>query len=243
MIEALTEFAEKVAETAKEGSEKVKGFADSNRPIEKNVEQPSLKDDRQPESSRFSDSERPVDSRGVEQPKLLSKENMEDYQLNSTYKERLDRVPKNPENGIWSGEIGESKYVPKSEEAQAELKSKNLDGINYKNAQADFHPISHRTVEIEHMGSQRYGKSGNFEQCDQKLADQWNTDNKDNRNDWTSRDAANYRTENKLTWHECNDMKTCELVPQSVHKVCTHLGGVSECRKKEEIQTGGIFDE
>ena len=70
MIEALTEFAEKVAETAKEGSEKVKGFADSNRPIEKNVEQPSLKDDRQPESSRFSDSERPVDSRGVEQPKL-----------------------------------------------------------------------------------------------------------------------------------------------------------------------------
>lgn len=239
------EVAKEVAiDVAKEGVEKVKSFVDSKRPIEKNIEQPKLKNSNDRlEKPRFFDSERPTNNRGIEQPKLSLKENVENNWLNSTYEERLSHVPKNPENGTWLGEIGESKYIPKNEEAHEELKSKNLDGIDYKNAQVDFHPISYKTVEIDYMSSQRYGRNGNFEQCDKKLAEQWNAENKFDRNNWTSRDAANYRTENKLTWHECNDMKTCELVPQSVHKVCTHLGGVSECRKNEKIQTGGIFDE
>lgn len=93
------------------------------------------------------------------------------------------------------------------------------------------------------MSEQRYGKGGNFEQCDQKCAEKCNNEAKDGRTDCTARDVATYRDKNKPSWHECNDMKTCELVPKSIHSACTHLGGVSECKKRDAIDTGGIFDE
>lgn len=66
------EVAKEVAiDVAKEGVEKVKSFVDSKRPIEKNIEQPKLKNSNDRlEKPRFFDSERPTNNRGIEQPKL-----------------------------------------------------------------------------------------------------------------------------------------------------------------------------
>ena len=40
-----------------------------------------------------------------------------------------------------------------------------------------------------------------------------------------------------------NDMKTCDLIPQKINDYFGHLGGVSECRKCEQMTDGGDFDE
>lgn len=97
---------------------------------------------------------------------------------------------------------------------------------------------------IDNMSENRYGKGGNFEQCDQKCADQWNKEGRDGKNDWTARDVANWRKENGYTWHERNDMKTCDLIPTKINDYFGHLGGVGECKRRDdENSKDGGFDE
>lgn len=77
---AATETAEVTSETAEvtggvasKGFENISPFSDSARPTEGNMELPKLKDsDRLSEARQFSDSDRPSDSMGVEQPQLKS---------------------------------------------------------------------------------------------------------------------------------------------------------------------------
>ena len=53
-----------------------------------------------------------------------------------------------------------------------------------------------------------------------------------------------WREENGYSWHERNDMKTCDLVPTKVNDYFGHLGGVAECKKRDAAQNnGGDFDE
>lgn len=247
MIEAAEKLSKKTEVGSKElkspGIEQREPFSDSSRPDKRNMELPNLEHSTNfSEAYRFSDSECPFEKNGIEQPQVKDINNTFENKCQSTLKERMDHVPKNPENGKYLGEIGESKYIPNDPEAKKQLAERGVDGIEYKNGIPDFKPVSEATVVIDNMSEKRYGKGGNFEQCDKKCAEQWNIEGRENRTDWSPRDVANYRAENKLTWHECNDMKTCELVPQSIHRVCTHLGGVSECRKKDVVNTGGIFD-
>lgn len=75
-------------------------------------------------------------------------------------------------------------------------------------------------------------------------AEKWNKIAKDGKTDWTGRDVEDWREINKFTWHERNDMTTCDLVPTSIHNICRHLGGVAECKRLENQQKGEkIFDE
>ena len=83
------------------------------------------------------------------------------------------------------------------------------------------------------MTGKRHGKGGNFEQCDEKCAEQWNKEGKDGKTDWTARDVQKWREENSYSWHERNDMKTCDLIPTEVNDYFGHLGGVAECKNKE----------
>ena len=39
-----------------------------------------------------------------------------------------------------------------------------------------------------------------------------------------------YRSEQKLTWHECNDCRTIQLIPSEIHRFFNHLGGISELK-------------
>lgn len=135
----------------------------------------------------------------------------------STYEERLKQTPVN--NGIWEGTRGESKFCSDNPEANKFLKEANLDGINYENCIPDFSEVSKGEVKISDMSESR---PKNFRQADEQLASQ---------RDCTPREVAEWREINGYTWHECNDMATCQKIPSSVNSTFGHLGGVSECKK------------
>ncbi len=175
----------------------------------------------------------------------ITSDNASESDYPSSYKERIDRTPsETSDRGEWTGERGESTYIP-SDEAMKELLAQfGLEGIEYKDGIPDFSKCSACTVEIDNMGSTRYGEDGNFAQCDAKAAEQWNKEGRDGKTDWTARDVKKWREENGYSWHERNDMKTCDLVPTKVNDYFGHLGGVAECKKRDAAQnSGGDFDE
>lgn len=45
-----------------------------------------------------------------------------------------------------------------------------------------------------------------------------------------ARDIEGWRTSSGLTWHECQDGRTMQLVPTTIHDACRHSGGVSTMR-------------
>ena len=186
-------------------------------------------------------------------PELLQKKEavsnwwgeLENDEYPSTYEDRINQTPKEiSDRGIWTGERGESKYIPTDKEILEILAKYGLNGIEYRDGIPDFSGCSEATVTIDNMSENRYGKGGNFEQCDQKCADQWNKEGRDGKNDWTARDVANWRKENGYTWHERNDMKTCDLIPTKINDYFGHLGGVGECKRRDdENSKDGGFDE
>ena len=183
-------------------------------------------------------------------PDKLIEPSVESCDYPSTYKERLDRTPttENP-RGKWSGDRGESMFVPTDDRFRELLQSKGVEGINYKDAIPDFGPIAEAKVIIQGMSQHRHsliGENGerivgNYEKADIECAKAWNLEQRDGKDDWTHEDVKNWREANGCTWHEDNDMKTCCLVPTEVHDVCRHLGGVSEI-KNILNQIGGFDD-
>lgn len=171
----------------------------------------------------------------------VSKDVKESKEYFSTYEERLNQTPKeDSDRGIWEAERGESKFIPYDQEIKEILGKYGLDGIAYKDGIPDFSGVSESTVEIDHMTEIR---PDNFRQCDEQCAEQWSKENRDGRTEWTPRDVAQWRKENGYSWHERNDMKTCDLVPAKINDYFGHLGGVSECRKRDSVENGGDFDE
>lgn len=163
----------------------------------------------------------------------------------SSYKERIAQTPREvSDRGEWTGERGESTYIPRDPSMKALLAQFGLEGIEYKDGIPDFSKCSACTVEIDNMSSSRCGEGGNFAQCDAKAAELWNKEGRDGKTDWTARDVQKWREANGYSWHERNDMKTCDLVPTRVNDYFGHLGGVAECKKRDAAQIdGGEFDE
>lgn len=175
----------------------------------------------------------------------------------NTYEDRIGCTPKEDSNlGKWEGDRGESKFVPNSETLEGKaaldkLAEKDLDGIEYKNAEPDFSKCAEATVEIDHMTENRYDyegidgawQQGNFTQADIKCAEKWNSEAKDGRTDWDARSVYEWRHENTCSWHERCDTRTMDLVPYDIHSHCKHLGGVSECKVRDSVDLGGGFDE
>lgn len=183
-------------------------------------------------------------------PDKLIRSSVESCDYPSSYKERLDRTPsiENP-NGKWSGDRGESMFIPTADRVREILRNKGLEGIIYKDGIPDFNPISEAKVTIQGMSQHRLSQMGengerivgNYEKADTECAKAWNLEQRDGKDDWTHQDVKKWREANECTWHEHNDMKTCSLVPTEVHKVCSHLGGVSEI--KNILNQIGGFDE
>lgn len=143
--------------------------------------------------------------------------------------------------GIWSGEPGNSKWIPNRDEAPKQpygnektwgeiLDENDIDGIEFKDGEPDFTSVSKGSVKIEDFTTNR---DDNFYQADQNLAQQWNKEKKDSKSDWTIPDIRQYRKEEKLTWHERSDMQNMDLVPQEVHGNIPHTGGISKKKKLE----------
>ena len=151
----------------------------------------------------------------------------------STYEERIAQTPTEGLNGNWTGDRGESTYIPNDPELKDLLAQYGKTGVDYVNGMPDFSPFTKTEVKIEDMSSERYN---NFSQADELCADKWNEMAMDNRTDWTPRDIADFRRDNGFTWHECNDRETCQLVPSAINdKPFSHLGGVSECKHYEQL--------
>jgi hypothetical protein len=160
------------------------------------------------------------------------------FEFPSSYEERKLHTPREGDRGQWEDERGESKYIPADSEIRNILKQHGLDGINYKDGIPDFSKVSESTVEIDNMTGNR---QKNFEQCDEKCAEQWNKEERDGRIDWTARDVADWRREFGYSWHERNDMKTCDLIPAKINTYFGHLGGVGEIKIRNSKDGG--FDE
>lgn len=168
----------------------------------------------------------------METEKTQKKEDEGRYEsgIYSTYEERIRHTPQGENGrGMWTGKRGESKFIPADDEIKAILKQFNLDGIIYKDGIPDFSKCSKLTIEIANMTQMR---GINRKQCDEKCAKIWNKK--------TGREVEKWRADNKYTWHERNDMKTCDLVLTKIHRFFGHLGGVAECKKRDG---GDEFDE
>lgn len=160
--------------------------------------------------------------------------NREIKQHDDEYKKKLDQTPINN----WTGQRGESKFVCD------ECKPYGVDGIEYKNAEPDFGPVSVGKCKISGMTSQRLssidaetGKRiiGNYEKYDNAMGKELEGMGfKKVDGNWVGPDGTKY------TRHERCDGKTMELVPTEIHKKCTHSGGVSTCKAIEN--QGGEFD-
>lgn len=183
-------------------------------------------------------------------PDKLIESSVESCDYPSTYEERLDRTPtmENP-HGKWTGDRGESMFVPTDDGVREILQNKGLEGINYRDGIPDFGPISEAKVTIQGMSQHRLSQIGengertvgNYEKADIECAKAWNLEQRDGKDDWTNKDVEKWRKTNGYTWHEHNDMKTCSLVSTAVHEVCRHLGGVSEI--KNILNRIGGFDD
>lgn len=155
--------------------------------------------------------------------------------------------------GRFLGEKGNSEFMPNSKTALEKMIEYGKNTVEYKDGYPDFSPFTeHNTefgklkceVEIPHMTDQRenpsweYGRRprgtahnpnndlGNFAQADNALLLKMQELNPNA----TVNDVVQFRKDNQLTWHECADGKTMQLVPQAIHDACRHSGGVSEMK-------------
>jgi len=140
-------------------------------------------------------------------------------------------------NGSWTGEVGNSTWIPNSEKIPDPMNGKNgnpngltwkeildkyeIDGITFKDGDPDFSKVMKDQIQIDDFTTDR---RVNFNQADIALAEKW---------DVSPREVADWRKENNYTWHECKDCKTMQLVPCEVHNNIPHEGGIAV--KKREL--------
>jgi NAD+--asparagine ADP-ribosyltransferase len=140
----------------------------------------------------------------------------------SSYEARYNQTPSPINSKVeFEGIRGESLCMlkpPPDPKLKRILDEAGIEGIQYKNGVPDFSPVSKAQVEINYMlgGKGNYGSKArtyNFAQADQKLADQLNNSPELARKfgmepgKIIAKDIDTYRTKNKLTWHEINDVK------------------------------------
>lgn len=149
------------------------------------------------------------------------------------------------EGGNWTGESGNSTWLPNRDEIPKRppdnektwgeiLDQYEIEGVDFKDGEPDFTTTSEGTVEIEDFTEDR---NVNFTQADEKLAEQWTAEGKDSK-EWTAQDIKEYRKENNLSWHERSDMKTLDLTPQEVHGNIPHSGGISALKNSQNSDAG-----
>ena len=125
--------------------------------------------------------------------------------------------------GLTTGRDGKDTIYAHFEDGEAVSESHHAD----KSSMADLH--------------MKYDKPGNFEQADALTAEQWTADGRDGK-EWTAEDVAQYRQEHGLTWHECNDMETMQMIPEAINADFGHLGGVGEVKETQRIVEDALRD-
>lgn len=162
------------------------------------------------------------------EPKILEKLDV---------KIRIEMSSMLPENGgIWSGEKGNSDWIPDDDVVPGDRRGTNSDGktwkelkkeygfdsIPFKDGEPDFSKIAKGEVQIDNFSESR---TKNFAQADIQLAKKRGV---------SPQEIKKWRLENKYTWHECKDCKTMQLVPTEVHGNIPHSGGIAETKSKNK---------
>ena len=170
------------------------------------------------------------------------------------------------ESGVFSGERGNSAFTPYDQKVVDHMREYGQDYVEYRNNEVDFSPFTKHDspwglldceVEIGHMTDQRqnpsweYGRRpagaghdpnydlGNFAQADNALLDRIRETNPNA----TMDDVSDFIESNHLTWHECADGKTMQLVPTDIHDASRHSGGVSEMKYRMAMGNVELSDE
>lgn len=100
----------------------------------------------------------------------------------------------------------------------------NMDGIEYTNGIPNFTKLAWGgDVIIENMQGGDKGRTVNFAKAYKKLSQETGI---------SIKELKSIAKDFKLTWHECNDMKTMQLIPTLINAKFGHLGGVGEINKK-----------
>lgn len=156
----------------------------------------------------------------------------------SDYNKRLVQTPSvNNDYGKWEGKRGESDFILNE---PLDLGDGNkVYKITYKNAVPDFSRYAKAQIDIPSMNANRHD---NFSQADKMLAKYWSKV-KFNGQEWEPSDVTDYRENNNLTWHEMNNMKSMQLVPESINKRFSHFGGVAEYEVYVEKMGGNVTNE
>ena len=137
---------------------------------------------------------------------------------------------------------GNSLCVPKesNKELKEILEKSGVSGIEYKNGVPDFSPTSMAELEIQNMRGGRgiagkLARDSNFSKANKNLVEQIKQSPElaskygfTEGQKITSAGIEDYMKNNKMTWHELNDMKTMQMVPSQVNNQFKHLGGIGE---------------
>ena len=153
------------------------------------------------------------------------------------YESRVSGCPIEGHNGSWDDFRGNSMWRPDREAIPTRynpdgltwgeiLDKYGIEGIEYKDGDPDFSPVSKGEVEIDDFTDDR---TSNFAQADEALAKQKGC---------SPEDVKKWREENGYTWHECRDCKTMQKVPREIHNNMDHSGGVSEYKKAHSNEGG-----
>lgn len=161
------------------------------------------------------------------------KNNFNEYRKNK----KSSQLPKEGDRGHWVGEKGNSAYVPSDPKIKKELKKYGIDRIYYKNGEVDFTPVALETVQIHNMSGESSKKDArryNFKSADNELVRKLNEQG----SKLTVSDIKKLRKKYRLTWHECNDMKTMQLVSSKVNLYFGHTGGIGEINMLFDLLEG-----
>lgn len=170
-----------------------------------------------------------------------------DARIGKLYTERQDRVDQAKGTKCeWTGDPGDSRAIPLTDTQEGRAAADKLaehgqKDVRYRDGVVNFADCSVESVAIDDMTSDI---EGNRSQALRAVADKWNEKGmvQDNGKKWTPNAVRDWASKNRLDFHECSDMRTCQFVPHEIHSYFKHTGGRAECRIREGQQNGGVFD-
>lgn len=163
-----------------------------------------------------------------------------DSRIECLYTSREDRINQaKGTDGIWSGEPGNSRVRPNLETADGRAAYEKLaeygqKDIRFRDGVVDFIKVSVESVTIDKMTSDITKNRG---EALKALAEKWNSEGhaQEDGSKWTPDAVGKWARANKLEFHECSDMKTCQFVPAEIHAYFKHYGGRAECRIRDGL--------
>ena len=173
----------------------------------------------------------------------ISVQNSLDAYFEIKYSNRgYNNTPKS--NGKWSGEAGNSYWLPnrniipeRNQYSNPDGKSwgeildlyKVRNGIQFKEGEPVFDDIAWEEIVLRYEDIGR-NELLRLQQNERSVLHNLAFDKLAKAKGWSLEQTYKYKEENNLVWHEKSDCKTLLLVPRMIHDNITHYGGVSMLR-------------